>query len=216
MLRKDILTTGQIYHIFNRGVNKADIFFLETDYKRFTTTAAHYKNFTQKFTASIISGVSDTVSEKLNRMEKPKIQILAYCLMPNHFHFLIKQLENNGITWFMQHLANSYVHYLNVKYKRVGPLFQGPFKNVLVDSDEQLLHVSRYIHLNPLASGLAPDLKKYRWSSYNSYIGNGEDYLSNPELILNNFKTKEDYEKFVLDQADYAKSLEYIKHHILD
>ena len=216
MLRKDTLATGNLYHIFNRGVNKSDIFFSEKDYKRLITTAIHYKNFTHKFTASSTSGISDTVSEKLNKMEKPKIQIFAYCLMPNHFHLLVKQLEDDGITWFMQHLINSYVHYLNVKYKRVGPLFQGPFKNVLIDSDEQLLHVSRYIHLNPLASGLVSDLKNYSWSSYNSYIGNEKDVLSNPELILRNFKTKGDYEKFVLDQADYAKSLEYIKHHILD
>jgi len=216
MLRKDILTTGQIYHIFNRGVNKGDIFFSEKDYKRFTTTAIHYKNFTQKFTATIASGISDTVSEKLNRMGKPKTQILAYCLMPNHFHFLVKQLEDDGITWFMQHLTNSYVHYLNLKYKRVGPLFQGPFKNVLIESDEQLLHVSRYIHLNPLVSGLVSNLDNYSWSSYHSYIGDREDGLSNPELILKNFKEKKDYEKFVLDQADYAKSLEDMKHHVLD
>ncbi len=213
MLRKDILTTGNFYHVFNRGVNKGDIFFSEKDYKRFIITAIHYKNFIHKFTAS---GVSDPVSEKLRKMEKPKIEIFSCCLMPNHFHFLVKQLEDDGITWFMQHLINSYVHYLNIKYKRVGPLFQGRFKNVLVDSDEQLLHVSRYIHLNPLVSGLVSDLKNYLWSSYHSYIEDREDDLSNPELILGNFKTKRDYEKFVLDQADYAKSLENIKHHVLD
>lgn len=213
MLRKDILATGQIYHIFNRGVNKNDIFFSEKNYKRFLTTAIHYKNFLHKFTAS---SVSDTVSEKLRKMEKPKIQILTYCLMPNHFHFLIKQLEEGGITWFMQHLSSSYVHYLNIKHDRVGSLFQGPFKNVLIDSDEQLLHVSRYIHLNPLVSNLTTDLKSYTWSSYSSYISDYNDNLSEPEFILENFKSKKDYEKFILDQVDYSKSLEYLKHHILD
>nr|MBI5455545.1 transposase [Candidatus Levybacteria bacterium] len=213
MLRKDILITGNFYHIFNRGVNKNDIFFSEKNYKRFITTAIHYKNFLHKFTAS---SVSDTVSVRLNKMEKPKVQILAYCLMPNHFHFLIKQLEDGGITWFMQHLINSYVHYLNVKYKRVGPLFQGPFKNILIDSDEQLLHLSRYIHLNPLVSDLTTDLKKYTWSSYPSYVSGYNDDLSETKFVLENFKSRRDYENFVLDQADYAKSLEYIKHYLLD
>jgi len=214
MRRKHILTTGNFYHIFNRGVNKNDIFFSERDYKRFLTTAIHYKNFTHKFTSS---SVSDTVSEKLEKMEKPKIQILAYCLMPNHFHFLIKQLEEGGITWFIQHLINSYVHYINIKHNRVGPLLQGPFKNVLVDSDEQLLHLSRYIHLNPLISNLTTDFKTHRWSSYPSYISaDYSDNLSEPEFILGNFKSREDYEKFVLDQEDYARSIDYLKHHLLD
>lgn len=216
MLRKDVLITGNSYHIFNRGVNKNNIFFSEKDYKRFIATAIHYKNFLHKFTAS---SVSDPVSEKLDklrRMEKPKIQILAYSLMPNHFHFLVKQLEDGGITWFMQRLANSYVHYLNIKHRRVGPLFQGRFKNILVDSDNQFLHLSRYIHLNPLVSNLTTDLKKYAWSSYPSYISNYNDNLSESKFILENFKSEGGYERFVLDQADYAKSLEDMKHHILD
>ncbi|MBI2420513.1 MAG: transposase [Candidatus Levybacteria bacterium] len=132
--------------------------------------------------------------------------------MPNHFHFLVKQLKDDGITSYMRQFMNSFVHYINVKNKRVGPLFQGRFKNVLIDSDDQLLHVSRYIHLNPLVSGLVSDPNKYLWSSYHSYIGNREDGLSNPELILKNFKTKKDYERFLLDQADYARSLEQLKH----
>lgn len=216
MLRKDILTTGNFYHIFNRGVNKNDIFFSERDYKRFLKTAIHYKNFTHKF-GSNASASYDPVSSKLEKMEKPKIQILAYCLMPNHFHFLIKQLEEGGITWFMQHLTNSYVHYVNIKHNRVGPLFQGRFKNVLVDSDEQLLHLSRYIHLNPLISNLTTDLKTYTWSSYPSYISaDHTDNLSEPEFILGNFKSRGDYEEFVLDQEDYARSIDYLKHHLLD
>lgn len=71
--------------------------------------------------------------------------------MPNHFHFLIEQTADKGIASHMQRFINSYAHYVNIKYKRVGPLFQGLFKGVLIESDEQFLHVSRYIHLNPLA-----------------------------------------------------------------
>lgn len=116
----------------------------------------------------------------------------------------------------MQHLINSYVHYVNTKYKRVGPLLQGRFRNVLIESDEQLMHVSRYIHLNPLVSNLTSDLKKYAWSSYPSFVGIGKDELCDGDLVTNYYKTREDYEKFVLDQEDYARELERIKHFILD
>lgn len=218
-MRKVPLVTNNIYHIFNRGVNKGDIFFSGKDYKHFLSAAKHYltKNSKYSYEKSSIN-LNEPGSSALPALQvnKPKIEILAYCLMPNHFHFLVKQAADEGISSYMQRFINSYVHYVNIKYKRVGPLFQGPFKGVLIESDEQFLHVSRYIHLNPLASGLVPDLKNYPWSSYHSYIGDGEDGLSSPELILRNFKTKEDYKQFVLDQADYAKSLEDMKHHVLD
>jgi len=116
----------------------------------------------------------------------------------------------------MQHLINSYVHYLNIRHDRLGPLFQGRFKNVLVDSDNQLLHLSRYIHLNPLVSNLITDLNQYTWSSYPRYIFGDRDDLLEPEFILGNFKTGEDYKRFVLDQIDYTESLERLKHLILE
>ncbi|PIY94886.1 MAG: hypothetical protein COY68_01030 [Candidatus Levybacteria bacterium CG_4_10_14_0_8_um_filter_35_23] len=219
MLRKDVLTTGNIYHIFNRGVNKGEIFFSEKDYDRFMLTAKHYKTKGNKFSYKMPYKANDTEANDTGSLGinvEHRVEILAFSLMPNHFHFLIRQLEDEGITWFMQHLINSYVHYLNLKHKRVGPLFQGRFKNVLIESDEQLLHVSRYIHLNPLVAGLVSNLRNYSWSSYSSYIGSEEDGLSSPEFILKNFKTKNDYEQFLLNQIDYAKSLEQIKHIIMD
>ena len=217
-MRKVPLVTNNIYHVFNRGVNKGEIFFSASDYKHFLSAAKHYlvKNSKYSYEKPFTSH-NEPGSSALSSLQacKPRIGILGYCLIPNHFHFLIKQVSDKGIASYMQRFVNSYVHYINIKYKRVGPLFQGPFKGVLIESDEQFLHVSRYIHLNPLVSGIVSDLKNYPWSSYNSYIGDGEDGLSNPELILRNFKTKNDYEQFVLNQVDYAKSLEDMKHHIL-
>lgn len=205
-MRKIPLVTNHIYHVFNRGVNKNEIFFSEKDYKRFTLAARHYIAKNSKF--SYDKPNSDPVSAA----SKSKVEILAYCLMPNHFHFLIKQLDDNGITSYMRRFMNSYVHYVNIKYKRVGPLFQGRFKGVLIESDQQLLHVSRYIHLNPLVSDLVASLDDYLWSSYFTYTQNREDGLCNPDLILSSFKTKKDYKQFVLDQKDYARSLEKLKH----
>ena len=214
-----MLATGHIYHIFNRGVNKGNIFFEEGDYKRFIRVAVHYLTSKRTFSHSgLIKTGSDTGSPKsdpVSEIEK-KVQVLAYCLMPNHFHFLIKQIAHKGITWYMQHLGNSYSHYVHTKHKRVGPLFEGRFKNVLVQSDEQFIHVSRYIHLNPLVSGLVSGLDDYNWSSYLRYVNDIEDSLCDPEPVLALFKSKEDYKQFVLDQADYGRELEKIKHSTID
>ena len=211
-MRKIPLTTNQIYHIFNRGVNKNDIFFSQKDYNRFLAAAKHYIIKNSKFSYEKSPVDNNEANDPVSLASGPKIEILAYCLMPNHFHFLIKQLIDSGITMYMRRFMNSYVHYVNVKNKRLGPLFQGRFKNVLVDSDEQLLHVSRYIHLNPLVSNLVANLDDYPWSSYLTYTSSAEDRFISPQIISNMFKKKRDYKKFILDQEDYAKSLEQLKH----
>ncbi|OGD88331.1 hypothetical protein A2W45_00020 [Candidatus Curtissbacteria bacterium RIFCSPHIGHO2_12_41_11] len=212
MLRKDIITTNSFYHIFNRGVNKAKIFFDDADYSRFLEAAIHYKSSTRQFSHSKRYKYPDTGTG-----QNAKVQVFAYCLMPNHFHFLIRQLADHGITSYMQHLSNSYSHYIHTRYKRTGPLFEGRFKNRLIDSDEQLVHVSRYIHLNPLVSELVDNLINYKWSSYKSYITSYEDKLiSDFNIVLGRFKSRKDYEQFVIDQSDYGKELERIKHLALD
>lgn len=213
MHRKDILATGKIYHIFNRGVNKQNIFFAEDDYRRFLQVATHYLTSKRQFSHSK-KPISDTVSE-MAKIDS-KVEVLAYCLMPNHFHLLVKQLGDRGITWYLQHVSNSYSHYIHTKYKRTGPLFEGPFKNVLIETDEQLIHVSRYIHLNPLVSNLIKNLNDYLWSSYSSYINDEKDPLCTTKTILGYFKGKKDYRQFVLDQIDYGKELQRIKHLTLD
>ena len=116
-----------------------------------------------KFSKSEIAPLKPLSEEKM-------IEIICYCLMPNHIHFLIRQLKENGISKFMGQISNSYTKYFNTKYTRVGPLLQGPFKAVLIESDEQLIHVSRYIHLNPIVSGIVKNLEDYPWSSYLEYI----------------------------------------------
>ena len=212
-MRKVPLITGHVYHIFNRGVNKQDIFFTKNNYTQFLDAAHHYLTKTGKFSYEKLKPKNDDPGSLGSSGEQEqKIEILAYVLMPNHFHFLIRQIKDLGVTSFMQHLTNSYSHYLNIKYKRVGPLFQGRFKNVLVESDEQLVHLSRYIHLNPVVSGLVFHPKDYPWSSFLSYVSDQESQLPNPKFILSRFPSKNRYQSFVLDQVDYAIELEKIKH----
>ncbi len=210
-MRKAPIVTNEIYHVFNRGVNKADIFLSDEDYSQFLEAAIHYKNKNNKFSYQKRTNSSDHDPVSL-QPEQGKVEVMAYCLMPNHFHLLLKQLIDGGLTSYFRHLANSYSHYINIKYQRSGPLFGGRFKSVLIESDEQLLHVSRYIHLNPLVSKIVSDLKRYKWSSYLGYVTNNIDNLANSERILTYFKSLKDYERFVHDQEAYGRELEKIKH----
>lgn len=204
------LVNGQFYHIYNRGVEKRRIFENRRTYTRFLQAASYYqlKGPKPKF--------SNFIKYKLFEPDPNEkiVDIICYCLMPNHFHFLIKQLKEGGVSEFISKLINSYTKYYNIKFDRVGPLLQGQFKAVLIESDEQLIHVSRYIHLNPVSSFLVKKPEDYEWSSYNEYL-NGKGICAKNE-ILNFFKSAKDYKKFVDDQINYAQKLELIKHQLLD
>ena len=154
----------------------------------------------------------------MEREANKLVEILCFCLMPNHFHFLLKQLKDNGISIFISKFANSYAKYFNTKHERVGPLFQGRFKAVHIENDEQLVHVSRYIHLNPVVSSLIEEaaLKDYVWSSYPEYLKLINSQITDKELVMSFFKTEDKYKQFVLNQADYGKNLEQIKHLTLE
>lgn len=207
--RKIPFVNQNYYHIFNRGVEKRRIYLIGRDYKRFIDSMFYYQ----------YSGIKPKFSRfdpKKDKLKNKKlVRIAAYCLMPNHFHLLIKQLEDGGISKFMGQLCNSYTKYFNTKNERIGPLLQGNFKSVWVESTEQLLHVSRYLHLNPYVAGLLNKESFYPYSSLQEYI-QGETGVLNNELVLDQFETANQYKTFVFDQLDYGRNLELIKHYILD
>ena len=202
---------GYFYHIYNRGSEKKTIFGNKRDHQRFIQVLQYYQYLGPKPKFSHFSQFQTFKPDP----NKKVVDIICYCLMPNHFHLLIKQLTDGGITEFVSKISNSYTKYYNTKYNRVGPLLQGEFKAVLIDSDEQLLHVSRYIHLNPLVNLVVRDLKNYPWSSYLEYLNQVNGFCSKAE-ILNFFKNPNKYEQFTLDQADYGERLEQIKHQVLE
>jgi len=139
--------------------------------------------------------------------------------MPNHFHLLLKQSKDKGILTFMRSFQNSYAHYFNHKAKRKGTLFQGRFKTIRVETEAQLLHLSRYIHLNPLSSYVIKDLTalwQYPYSSLLEYINLQKSQYCQKQIILKQFSNRLDYKKFVSDRADYQQSLEKIKHQLLE
>lgn len=214
------LVSDQIYHVFNRGVARLPIFSSTKDYKRFLELVDYYRFTDIPCSYSQFKKIASENREKiLNELRANNnihIEILAFCLMPNHFHFLIRQISDNGLKIFMSNFQNGYVKYYNLKSERGGPLFQSSFKAVRIESDEQLLHVSRYIHLNPCTSFLIgkDNLTAYQWSSYSDYILNNSDQyiFVKKELVLAFFKNLEDYKQFTMDQADYQRELDRIKH----
>jgi len=216
--RKIIFANGQFYHLFNRGVEKRPVFTNKWEFNRALDTI-HFYQFQKpplRYSKYLALNEKDkkVFLENLNKSEK-LVVLIAFCLMPNHFHLLVKQIKEGGISKFMANFTNSYTKYFNTKYQRVGPLFQGLFKAVRVESDEQLIHLSRYIHLNPVTGFLVKpkELKNYKWSSYPDYL---KDINWEQKEVLNFFKSPKDYEKFVLDQADYAARFKEIDFLIID
>lgn len=199
------------YHIYNRGVEKRLIFQEDRDYRRFLHTIYYYQFDNLKVRFSY----KDFPLNKDFDQNPKLVEIICYCLMPNHFHLLVKQVADNGVHKFMRKSLNSYTKYFNTKYRRVGPLLQGQFKAVPVKDNSQLLQVCRYIHLNPYVSGLTTDLVNYRYSSYPNYVSVGSSFC-NKEPILGLFKGLEDYQTFVVEHKDYAKELEIIKHLLIE
>lgn len=152
---------------------------------------------------------------KLNLNDK-LIEVIAYCIMPTHYHFLVVQKKENGILKFISKTCNSYSHFYNLKKERQGPLFQGKFKAVRIRGIEQLLHLSRYIHLNPVTDYIVEDPENFEFSSYKDYLGERKSNFINPEVILSEFSTIKDYQQFVMDRKNYQRDLAQIKHLILD
>jgi len=177
---KDYLEGG-IYHVYNRGINKQDIFLDKKDYAMFM--------FYLKLYLKKSEDIKDIDIQKraylLRKNFYERIDLVSFCLMPNHFHLIIKQRGEKDIADFMKCLMTNYSMYCNKRHNRVGTLFQGRYKAVLIKNDEYLLHLSRYIHLNPLAKGLS--LGKYDYSSYQSYLGLKNLKWLNTNLILDYF-----------------------------
>ncbi len=135
--------------------------------------------------------------------------------MPNHYHLLLRQREDNGITNFIRLIQNSYAHYINTKTKRVGSVFQSPFKAKRIENDEQFLHVARYIHINPLTTYIVKnpkDLVNYEWCSYKDYYEEIPRKFVDISFLSSFYRKKDNLVAFTLDRTDYQRALEKIKH----
>ncbi len=204
---------GGYYHIYNRGVEKREIFLDDQDYKVFLSYVKLYLDLPNLQGLALKDGENRTISpSRTPKNYHDEIVLLAYCLMPNHFHFLIKQSTDRGIAEFMQSLVLKYVLYFNKKYRRVGGLFQGRYKTVRIRNETQFTYITKYIHRNPL--DLLPSrpglegLAKYKYSSYGNYLGLFRQSWVKTDDILHYFsKTnlKFSYQNFVEETGDISR-----------
>ncbi len=194
------------YHIYNRGVNKEKIFLDEQDYKVFLSYLKLY--LLQRDSLKV-------APSRYLKNYNDQVKLIAYCLMPNHYHLLVWQKGADRINFFMRSLATKYAKYFNRKYKRTGPVFESAYKAVLVESDEQLIYLTKYIHRNPIEFLPTKSLfVGYKYSSYANYLRKFSQDWVNPKQILDLFSNtyeNKTYEKFVeeSDEADLptAKSI---------
>jgi len=219
-MRKNKLVNGEVYHIINKSIAGFRIFNNDSEYSRIIDVIRYYQRKKppikfSRYMKTRIEQVHDSDNAPLTDKEK-LVEIVAYCIMPTHFHLVLKQLTKEGISTFMNTVLNSYTRYFNTKHKRKGPLWEGRFKSVLVNSDEQLLHLTRYIHLNPVTAYLVDKPEEWSYSSYNEYLlkANDKDRICKYDKILNIEPVS--YRGFVVDRASYQRELAKIKGLLID
>ena len=233
MPNKPTINTGEIYHVYNRGVEKREVFCDRLDYIRFIHDLFEFNDtrpapeFSRRYQPE---GNVGRLTSHIRASEKI-VEILCFCLMKNHYHLLVRPIVDGGLANFMLKLGTGYTNAFNGKNNRVGSLFQGPYKAKHVDMEAYLKHLICYIHLNPLKSlrkfykngkmdfqRTWESLNKYRWSSHLDYLG--EDNFGSvieKKFILELFGKTTGYKEFVQEwMKDEAEKLEFISSVAID
>ncbi|MFZ2523431.1 MAG: transposase [Minisyncoccia bacterium] len=192
MANREKIVVGEYYHIYNRGVDKGIIIKDKRDLGRLIKCL-------ELFNSKEPIGSLRDIKLGDHKIKTKLVEIVSYCLNRNHFHFLLKEMSEGGISEFMKRLTGGYTWYFNSKYRRSGSLFQGTFKSVLVTSNEQLLYLSAYINLNNRVhqpsnpSGLTAGIEV---SSWKEYVGESSRNICKKEIILEQFKSTKEYRDF--------------------
>ena len=168
---------GHYYHVYNRGCNREQIF----------VNADHYVFLTRR--------------AKTFLTDYP-LKVIAYCLMPNHYHFLLRPEEDSVLSRFIQRLFNSYTQAFNKQQKRSGTLFQGRAKSILVDTEEYIIYLCRYIHLNPVRAGLVAHPGEWPYSNYLEWVDRRDGTLVDRAFARRYFPIAADYEAFVVSEEE--------------
>lgn len=210
---KRVFIAKEFYHIFNRGIEKREIFREDGDRIRFLHDLYEFNDSNP---ALPYSGHPMSNMSKTRKRRMMLVNLHVFSLMPNHYHLILEQLQEKGITSFMRKLGDGYTKGLNTKYGRSGHLFQGPFKDVRIENDSQFGHLVCYIHANPLdiwkpdwkEKGLNESelkealefLEQYRWSSHLDYLGiKNFPSLITTDFLFKFFNGSEGYKKFFTD-----------------
>lgn len=168
------------YHVYNRGAHKADIFRSDADYIM----------------------LLNLIQEKRVEFD---ISVIAYCLMDNHYHFLLRQDGEAKLNDFMQAVFNIYPKRFNYKYKLSGTLFEGPFQAIMVDNEKYLLHLCRYIHRNPVEADMVRNPEQWHYSNYLEFVEKRNGTLVDREFVRENFGSPDEYREFVMDYVPSEK-----------
>lgn len=202
MPRRENISIGEYYHICNRENNKQSLFIEEKDWIRFLfliiflqspiifyNIGRHVSYFVRHRKFNIFNDV----------LKNRYVELINFCIMPNHFHITAREIKKGGISKYLQRLQIAYTKYFNTKYGKSGHLFQGAFRSIHIENNEQLLHLSAYIHRNPREISKNKDKEeKYYWSSYQDYINKNRwgDFLKR-EIISDQFNNQDEYQDFV-------------------
>ena len=196
MKRREKLIVGEYYHIFNRGVEKRSIFNNPNDYLRFLDSMIFFNTEKPGWAVKNLrqSGVEDRP-----RSEERLVDIVAYCLNSNHFHFILKENKENGITTFMKKICTGHAMYFNKKYERSGVLLQGRFKSVHINSNDLLLYLSAYVNCNSQIHAIK-NAEKYPWCSFPEYLG-ADGIGCQKNVITEQFRNINEYNDFCLEKV---------------
>ena len=211
--RKVPLITGEHYHIFTRSTMSAHIFqdtydiLIAEKCLRYYTRIESYPKF------SYWLQNQNTIPLEYSNL---LVLIEAYCIMPTHIHFLLKQVQDKGIELYMQKFLTSYSHYYNKKHHQFGSIFGGRFKATHIGTEEQFMHVSRYIHLNPTSAGIVKNPTDYPYTSLSIYLGGVPNLPIDPTYVLASFNSPANYLNFVNSRKDYQRKLQYLKSLLID
>lgn len=211
---------SEIYHVLSRGIDKRKIFTDDKDRFRFIhdlyefndEASANNSSYHFNKTSTIDIGCRYNERQSERKPRKLLVHILAFCLMPNHYHLLLRAVREGGITRFIRKLNDGYVKYFNTKHERKGTLFEGKYKSILVKNESHFIHLPYYIHLNPLDS-VAPEwrerklknprealdfLNSYRWSSHLDYTGQKNfPSVTQRDFLLEVFNGEKGYKKSI-------------------
>jgi putative transposase len=188
-----------IYHIYNRGTDKRKIFMDKSDFSRFLNILCFFNNARPVDFFNLSKGGSTSLSEvEPPRADERLVDILCFCLMPNHFHLILRELVEGGIATFMSKVGTGYTMYFNKRYERSGHLFQGRYKHKEINSEDGFIYLSGYIHLNPVMAKIVKDPADYKYSSYLSFLGKKEDNILALDKDVFDMSPN-NYEKFIVD-----------------
>ncbi len=221
-MRKTIFANGEHYHIFNRGVDKREIFSDTQDYERFLLSMnllndkndglmIGWRDYKKSNSKATLNNFLKLSFRKRTRL----VEIVAYCLNPNHYHFILKQVSDKGIEKFMHKIGISHTKHYNDKYERNGALFQGTYKAIMIDSNEYLLYLSSYVNNNYYIHGYNKE-KEWEYSSLPEYLGKRNNGLVAKNIILGQFRNIKEYKTCLDDNTLYMKNKKELERYIIE